>query len=292
MEETRTLRNNFYLGHYKKVIEEVKGFSSESPAELSFYYRALLQTDPSQVFKNVTDRSPTALQAIKLLGTYRTADDDNKELVFETLNEWLADEILGQDSILNLTASQIYFEENNYKDALRLVVNAGENLEMHGMCVQIYLKMDRVDLASKAVSMMADIDDDDVLTQLCTAWLYIAQGGNKITEASFLLQELVDKFGPSTTVMVSSAVCQLHLANYNDANNFLKQARALALETGGKVSADTLINYVVALQLTKRSPEIIAKITKELNDSYPTSPWIQTQKEMGALFDTYASKYN
>jgi len=291
MEETRTLRNNYYLGHYGKVIDEVKGFSSESPAELAFYYRALLETNPALVFKNITDRSPTALQAIKLLGTYRTAMEDNKELVFETLNEWLSDEILGNDPTLNLIASQIYFEEKNFKDALRLVINGGENLEMHGMCVQIYLKMDRVDLAAKACAVMADIDDDDVLTQLCTAWLNITQGGSKITEASFLLQELVDKFGPSIPVLVSAAVCQMHLANFADSNNYLKQARALALETNSKVSPDTLINYIVALNLNKRAPEIINKITGELSDSYPNHPWLQTQKEMESLFDTHAAKY-
>ena len=69
------------------------------------------------------------MQAIKLLGTYRTAEDDTKELVFETLNEWLGDEILGKDDTLAIVAAQIFFEEKNYKEALKLVVVAGENLE-------------------------------------------------------------------------------------------------------------------------------------------------------------------
>lgn len=290
-DSVRTLRNNYYLGHYQKVIDEVKEFSSEGPAEMAYYYKALLQLKPDQVFSNINDRAPTALQAIKLLGTYKTASDDNKELVFETLNEWLGDEILNQDQTLSLIASQIYFEEKNYKEALKLVMNAGEDLEKFAMAVQIYLKIDRVDLAAKACAAMADIDDDDVLTQLATTWLHIAQGGNKMREASFLLQELIEKFGKSTLLLVSSAVVQLHLANFGEANQFLKQARATSLEAGVKVSADTLINYIVALQLTKRSPEIIAKISQELCDSYPGHQYSVTQREMEAMFDTHAAKY-
>lgn len=291
-DSVRTLRNNYYLGHYQKVIDEVKEFSSEGPVEMSFYYRALLQLKPEEVFKNITDRGPTALQAVKLLGTYRTAEDDQKELVFETLNEWLGDEILSKDQVLSVIAAQIFFEEKNYKEALKLVMNAGEDLEKFALCVQIYLKIDRVDLAAKACAAMADVDDDDALTQLATSWLHIAQGGNKIREASFLLQELIEKFGKSPTLLVSSAVAQLHLANYAEANNFLKLARASSLEGGGKVSADTLVNYIVALQVTKRAPEIIAKITEELQGTYPRHPYLVTQNEMETMFDKHASKYS
>jgi len=291
-DSVRTLRNNYYLGHYQKVIDEVKEFSSETPAQMAFYYRALLQLRPEEVFQNIDDRAPTALQAIKLLGTYRTAAEDNKELVFETLNEWLQDEILNQDQVLNLIAAQVYFEEGNYKDALKLVASAGEDLEKFAMAVQIYLKIDRVDIAVKTVAAMADIDDDDALTQLCTAWIHIAQGGSKLREASFLLQELMEMFGKSTSLLVTSAVVQLHLANYKEANDFLKMARSTSLENGGKVSADTLVNYTVALQLTKRAPEIVTKIKQELSDSYPGHPYLATQAEMERMFDTHAAKYS
>lgn len=291
-ESVRTLRNNYYLGHYQKVIDEVKEFSSETPAQMAFYYRALLQTSPDEVFKNINDRAPTALQAIRLLGTYRTAADDNKELVFETLNEWLADEILNQDPVLTLIAAQIYFEEKNYKDALKLVVVAGEDLEKFALAVQIYLKIDRVDLAVKAVGLMGDVDDDDALTQICTAWVHIAQGGGKLREASFLLQELMEMFGKSVTLLVSAAAVQLHLANFREANDYLKMARSAALEAGQKVSPDTLVNYITALQLTKRSPEIIEKITQELSDSTPGHPYLITQAEMEQMFDTHAAKYS
>lgn len=109
--------------------------------------------------------------------------------------------------------------------------------------VQLYLKMDRVDLAAKVIKTMADVDDDDPLTQLATAWVYIAQGGDKISEAFYLLQELIEKFGQSVSVLNSLAVCQLHLKNFSQAFQFLKQARNLRVDKGKKSSSGYTCKY-------------------------------------------------
>ena len=58
-DSVRTLRNNFYLGHFSKVIDEVKEFGDETPPQMAFYFRAFLQTEPEEVFNNVNDRSST-----------------------------------------------------------------------------------------------------------------------------------------------------------------------------------------------------------------------------------------
>ena len=128
------------------------------------------------------------------------------------------------------------------------------------MQVQIYLKLDRMDLASKTMKSMADIDDDDALTLLVQAWVYIAQGGEKTTEALYQLQELVEKFGSSVNVLNLMAVCQIHQRNYAEAFGYLKQARSTALQAKQKVHPDTLINTVVVLRLLKKDPAIITKI--------------------------------
>jgi coatomer protein complex subunit epsilon len=68
------------------------------------------------------------------------------------------------------------------------------------LCVNIYLAMNRVDLAEKQIKAMQETDDDDTLTQLSLAWYYVAVGGDKIQEAYLILQEQVEKFGPSIQV--------------------------------------------------------------------------------------------
>ena len=42
------------------------------------------------------------------------------------------------------------------------------------LAVQIYLKLDRHDLAKKEVKKMVEIDEDAVITQLSIAWVYMA----------------------------------------------------------------------------------------------------------------------
>ena len=53
----RSLRFNFYVGNFEKVIEDTKGSSSND--EITWYLRALLETDPKKLLKTVTDSSPT-----------------------------------------------------------------------------------------------------------------------------------------------------------------------------------------------------------------------------------------
>jgi len=280
------LRTALNLGLYSSVLNEAKN-ASDTAARV-YYFRALLETNPAEAFKQIDDRANTGLQAVKLLGTFRGAAPEQKELAFETLKEWLSDELLRKDRSLILLGSQMYFEDNNFKEAMRLVQSPGEDLEQWAMQVQIALKIDRVDLAAKACKAMTDIDDDDALTQLCNAWLNIFSGSEKATEASFLLQELIDKFGPSSKVLCLQAVCQIQLGNYSDANNFLKLARAQALSGGGKIDAAVLINYIVSLKNALKPTE---KIESELREAYPKHPWVLQQAAMSSMFDEYATRF-
>lgn len=156
------------------------------------------------------------------------------------------------------------------------------------MCVLIYLRLDRPDLASKSLKAMQDLDDDDTLTQLASAWAGIYAGGEKLTEAAFLLQELLEKFGPSVVVLNSLAVCDIHQRNYTNAFQYTKQARELSIKSGARVAAETLLNSIVCLQHLRRGQEIVDKIEAELKLNYPNHPWIQKQADMKAMFDKHA----
>jgi coatomer protein complex subunit epsilon len=159
------------------------------------------------------------------------------------------------------------------------------------MCVLIYLRIDRLDLAAKALKAMQDLDDDDTLTQLSTVWLSIGLGGEKITESAFLLQELLEKFGPSVPVLNSLAVCDIHQRNYTSAFQYTKQARDLALKHGVKVSPETLLNSIVCLQHLRRGADVIAKIQSELTAAHPDHAWIKRQGEMEKMFDKQAANF-
>lgn len=292
-DDFRSLRNFYYLGHFADVQTEACSLKEANPDQAGaidvYYHLAGLELQPEEVFRTVTEKDSTALQAVKLLGTYKSATEDNKDLVFETLEEWLADDMIAADETLQLVAAMIYLAEGRHKDALRLVATPGENLEKMALMVQVYLQINRVDLAARTAQQMADVDDDDPLTQLCQAWTYIAQGDSKVSEAAEVLQELVDKFGPSVSILTSQGVCQVHLHNWTEAMALFKQARSLAKVLGQKTDVDTLANAAVVQVHLCKDP---SKYISEMETLHPDTPFLKKQQEMDALFEQHAATYS
>jgi len=138
---------------------------------------------------------------------------------------------------------------------------------------------------------MQELDDDDTLTQLSQALIHIHQGGDKVTEASFILQEFLDKFGPSDRLLNCLAVCQIHLRNFSQALQYLKQAREATSKGKTPLSADTFVNTLVCFQNVRKSNDLIAKVQSEFQTAYPSHPWFQKQAELEKLFDKHANSY-
>jgi len=290
----RSVRNFFYSSLNQSAIKEAAALRSNkelAPFAEIYAARAQCAINPDVVYKSIGAGATTGLQAVKQLAMYKSATEDGKELVVQQVQEWLQSEMLKKDDTLQIIAAHIFIEENKHKEALKVLANPGENLEKLALCVQIYLKIDRVDLAAKHVKLMQDIDDDDTLTQLAQSWLMITQGGDKVTEASFLLQELIEKFGPSPRVLNGLAVCQIHLRNYAQAFQHLKQARDLAVQNKEPVAAETFVNSIVCLQHLRKGQDVLEKITAELAAAAPGHSYLKKQQEMSVVFDTQAQLY-
>ncbi len=133
-QELVTLRSFFYTGNHQKVLAEAKSLSGLDKRGTVLrdilVARSLIgQGKYKEVFALIDKNAAAALQAARLLATYLSAADEQKEMAFETLREWMTDSCIASDPAVQLLSAQIYLEAQNYKEALKLVVQS-DALEM------------------------------------------------------------------------------------------------------------------------------------------------------------------
>ena len=142
------------------------------------------------------------------------------------------------------------------------------------LTVQIYLKIQRVDLAQTELEQMQSKDDDSALTQLATAWVYLALGKEKYQEAAYIYQEQADKSGANVTLLNGLAAANIRLERYDEALRSLQ--KAVKMEGGlddlppTSTSTEVLVNLLVcATHLRKKS--LVEDCLKRLRKRTATS---------------------
>ena len=121
-------------------------------------------------------------------------------------------------------------------------------LEALALSIEVYLRMDRVDLAERQLRALQERDDESALFQLSAAHVCLALGGDKYREALSTLQEVLQRYGEDGTA-VTAALCAalVCLRRFDEAERLLKEA--LAKEPH---APELLVNYLALLQHTGR----------------------------------------
>lgn len=276
-----TVRNSFFLGAFQSAIAEasdLEGLTDAAKVERdAFVYRSYIELGSYELVINEVERSsPQALQAVKLLAQYLGKKLD-KEQVVSTLAEWLSDPVTSNNATTLLVAGIIYVNEENYVEALK-ACHTGLSLEMLALCVQMYLKIDRVDQAEKQLRAMSKLDDDAALTQLATAWVDLYLGGAKVSEALIIFQELQDKYSGTVRILNGIALCQMRQSQWQDAEATLQEA----FQKDGK-NPETLANLVtVSLHVGKASN--VSRFTNQLRTQAPQHAAVRQADHAAELF--------
>lgn len=278
------VRNNFYLGAYQAVINEAADLDNLGDNERTerdvFIYRSYIALGSYDlVISEIHDSSPMALQAVKLLAQY-LANKLPKEDLLQSLTDWLADSACNRNPTVCLVAGMIYAHEGNYVEALKCC-HPGYSLEMMALCVQMYLKMDRLDKAEAQLKTLVNTDDDATITQLASAWVNVALGGNKVQEASYIYQELGDKYNWTTYLYNGRAACSMKMTKFDEAERDLLDA----FNKDAK-DPDTLANLIaVGLHLNKN----VARYLTQLKLVAPTHPVIRRLESAEDQFNRAAA---
>jgi len=251
--------NNFFIGNYQVAINEgyeLQGLSVTDATERDCYvYRSHIALGNHQlVIDEITDESPTALRAVKLLATYKSRPHEREQCV-ATCQEWLSDEALAANANVQLISALVFAAEDNLVEAMKCC-HTSLSLELMGLMIHLLVKMDRPELAEKHLRSMQAADDDATLTQLATAWVNLAQGGSKIQDAFYVYQELGDKYAWTSKLYNGSAACQMAMGRYDDAEKDLVEA----INRDSK-DPDTLQNLAVcALHLGKPTTRFLNQL--------------------------------
>ncbi|XP_014205219.1 coatomer subunit epsilon [Copidosoma floridanum] len=286
VDELFDVRNNFYIHNFQQCINEAQRIKVSSPElELEkdvFMYRAYIaQRKFRIVLDEINDSSQEELQPLKLLAEYFAYPQRRKEIVAK-IDEQA--EVQPKTYNFMIVAATIYYHEDNLESALRVIYKA-DNLECSALSVQIYLKMDRVDLAAKEVKTMQERDDDATLTQLALAWVNLATGNDKYQEAFYIFQEMIDKYSSTTMLLNGKATSLLLQQKYDDAESVLQES----LEKDSN-NPDTLINMIVLSQHMGKSQEANRYLT-QLKDAHTEHPFVKDYLQKEIEFDQLAAKY-
>lgn len=292
-DELYTLRAQFWLGHYKLCLEEGRStarrpmtpqLKAEREEILLRAYLAL--GDYDRVLKDTSDSSPS-IQALQLFASYelakRSNDTDKTESIITELKNLLASSTVDHmSSSLQLYAAHLFLRHDLTRDALQCV-HLGTTMEHLAVSLQIYLQMDRLDLAKAQLDLLTQADEDAILTQLGSVYYKLALGKTGADDALHSLSMLSEQYGPSVMLLNITAVAHLTQSNFTEAEQCLTEAKS-----EGSCDADTYVNLIACYaQQGKDTASLVA----EFLQAYPSHPFSESLQRVEGAFEREAVKY-
>ncbi|CAD5234650.1 unnamed protein product [Bursaphelenchus xylophilus] len=274
------LRNYYYIGAYQQCAKEAQKTNVKTDRERLekdvFLFRAYIALGKSSVVLSEisADVKEDVMKAVRLLGLYKS--QTSKERVVVQVEE-LANNTV--DDLALVILGSILLSDNKHEEAYKVLKRA-DLLEARALTIQTLLAINRFDLALKNLKQMQEVDEDATLTQLALAWLYISNGKEKLQDAFYIYQEMIDKFGATADLLVSQSAVKILKNEIPEAENLLQLA-----EEKDSGSAAVLINQFLVSSVLHKNDDVLSRILTQLKAEHSDLAWVKSYLEKEQLFD-------
>jgi len=289
VDELFDVRNAYFTGNFQTCINEAQKLKLSDPAMSLerdvFIYRAYLALRKFRVvLDEIKPSSPELVQPVKMLASFLANPDKRDDFVADLDNK-MAGNVDVSNYVLLVVAATIYLHVGQPESALR-VLHPSDHLECAALKVQALLSMHRADLARKELKGMMEKDEDATLTQLAQAWTNLALGGEKIQEAYYIYQDMIDKLGSTALLLNGQATSFIAQGKYAEAEGALQDA----LEKDPN-NPETLVNLIVLAHHTGKQPEVSNRYLSTLKDMDVKHPFVVALNQKEADFDRMCKQY-
>ncbi|KAH3713462.1 coatomer subunit epsilon-like [Dreissena polymorpha] len=290
VDELFEIKTNFYIGNYQQCINEAQRIKPSNPdvrteKDVLLYRAYIAQKKYGVVLDEIKPSHPQELLAVRKFAEF-LANESQRDKIVRDLDSKMGSSVDVSNSTFLLMAASIYFHDQNYDAALR-ILHSSESIECMALTVQILLKLDRVDLAKKELKRMQDTDEDSILTQLANGWFNLAVGGEKFQDAYYIFQEMGDKFASTPLLLNNQAACYMGQGRFEDAEGCLQEA----LDKDSN-NPETLVNLIVLSQHLGKAPEVSSRYISQLKDSHRNHPFVKDYLHKESEFDRVCQNYS
>jgi coatomer protein complex subunit epsilon len=289
VDELFDLKNAFFTGNYQTCINEAQKLKISDPSislerDVLLYRAYLSQRKYRVVLEEVNSSSPALLQPLKLLAQY-LSNPSKRDSILTDLDSQMAGNVDVTNHVLLLVAATIYLHSDQPESALR-VLHPSDHLECLALRLQALLSINRPDLARRELKVMQEKDEDATVTQLAQAWTNLSSGGEKIQDAYYIYQEMIDKLGATALLLNGQAATFLAQGKYAEAETALGEA----IEKDPN-NPDTLVNMIVLAQHQGKQPEVSNRYLSQLKDLDPTNSFVVKLGQKEADLDRMIKQY-
>ncbi|VDO00866.1 unnamed protein product [Rodentolepis nana] len=278
-------KDNFILENFQECLKLLHGIPAVGPefrdqVDLLSYQAYIAQKKYNVVINEIPESHDLPEFQLVLLLAKQQAGALTNDAIVEKLDTILSGDISAQDPTALLVGATIFMNIDLPGKALKVLHQSD------AMSVHCLIMMNRVDLAEKLVKKMLIKNEDALSCQLASAELCLAQGGDKVTEALNIYQELQEKNKPSTLLLNGQAIALISLGRLADAESLLRQA----LDIDPNHSA-SLLNMISIAIRTGKPFDSINRYTAQVRDTNGSHPFLKSLDNMVNTFDEAARSF-